>query len=362
MNSSSKKKILVAPLDWGLGHATRCIPIIQELLNAGYEVIIAAEGKIKILLLREFPYLLFLPLKGYRIKYGKTKAAVFFKIFFQVPKIIRAIRQEHDWLQKIVKDYDIDLVLSDNRYGLYHSSVPCILITHQLNIQTPFFSRLLQRLNYQYINRFTECWIPDDAARPGLAGALSHPLNPPSLPLRYLGPLSRFNGNGKPQSQKHLLLILSGPEPQRTILEEKLIAQVSSYSFPVLLIRGLPGEEADLKIGAHVTVVNHLTAHQLEEAMLHASMIISRSGYSSIMDIITLKKKSILIPTPGQTEQEYLAAHLHQNGLAYAVLQKDFRLNEALTVAASFPYRTYRSNSEGLKLAVQHIAGILSKC
>ena len=354
-----KKSILVAPLDWGLGHATRCIPIIRELLNAGYEVLIAADGQTKILLLGEFPYITILSLKGYQINYSKTKKSLFFKLLFQIPKVLAAIKYEHQWLKRTLKEHKIDLVLSDNRYGLYSNNIPSVFVTHQLRIQAPFFAGVLQRINYRYINRFSECWVPDEKTEPGLAGRLSHPFKKPQVPLKYIGSLSRFAAQESTKDEEHLLILLSGPEPQRTILEKKLIKELEDYTAPVFFIRGLPGHDEKIKATPNIKVLNHLPANQLEEAMRRSFMIIGRSGYSSVMDIMKLQKKSILIPTPGQTEQEYLAEHLLSNQLAYCVAQKDFNLKDALQEASSFSYRAYTTDDRALKKAVGELTEYL---
>ena len=166
--------ILIAPLDWGLGHATRCIPIIHSLINNGYKVIVAASDKPKILLQQEFPTVHFVELKGYKIAYSKNKWMLPFKIGMQIPKILKTIWYEHNWLQKIIQEHSINLVISDNRFGLYTSKIPCVFITHQLTIQTPFtaLTNIVQQINYRYINRFTACWIPDFKDEPNLAGVL----------------------------------------------------------------------------------------------------------------------------------------------------------------------------------------------
>ncbi|MCU0323584.1 MAG: hypothetical protein MUE72_14305 [Chitinophagaceae bacterium] len=197
------KTVLVAPLDWGLGHATRCIPIIKALLAKDYKVIIAADGKPKTLLQQEFPELFFVQLKGYQIEYSKNKLFLPIKILSQVPKILQAIRYEHQWLKRAILDYNIDLVISDNRFGLNHSTIPCIFITHQLTIQTPFswLTSWVQKINYNYINRFTTCWIPDVAGKNNMAGILSHPKKLPLIPVEYIGLLSRFQQLANNQMQ-----------------------------------------------------------------------------------------------------------------------------------------------------------------
>ena len=169
--SPGKPRILVAPLDWGLGHATRCVPIIRELLVQGCEVWLAGEGAQEHLLKTEFPMLPFLNLPGYRIHYAKTKKGLLWKMIQQGPKMRRAILYEHQWLKRVVKENRFDAIISDNRYGLYHSEITCIFITHQLNIKSSagrWTEKILQNRNYKYINRFTECWVPDLPSSPSL--------------------------------------------------------------------------------------------------------------------------------------------------------------------------------------------------
>ena len=215
------QKVLVAPLDWGLGHATRCIPIIRALLSNGYEVLIGAEGVQAILLQTEFPSLQILPLKGYHVRYSKKSWLFLFKIVMQLPYLQRIIKYEHQWLEKIIKEHSIDLVISDNRFGLSSQTIPCIFITHQLNIKAPFvwMEKILQRINYKYINRFTRCWVPDAAGDNNAGGDLSHPAILPRTEVEYMGLLSRFEIEAIEKKYDYCIL-LSGPEPQRTLLEE----------------------------------------------------------------------------------------------------------------------------------------------
>lgn len=357
MLKSDKRKVLIAPLDWGLGHATRCIPIIQELLKTDFEIVIAAEGRTRILLEEEFPSLTFLPLKGYNIRYGRSSAALFFKIFFQIPKILSIIRYEHRWLKKIISHQKIDAIISDNRYGLFNPQIQSVFITHQLRIKASFFSGIMQALNYRYINRFEACWIPDTNKEQGLAGDLSHPKKLPLTSVQYIGLLSRFKFSELNERKKHLLILLSGPEPQRTMLEEKLFVQLKEYKLPVIVVRGLPGtNEKKEGFPTNVSLFSHLNSLALQEAINQASFVIARSGYSTIMDLVKMKKKSILIPTPGQTEQEYLAKHLLKNRIALTIPQKNFDLNAALHLAESFAYEIKTSeDTESLKKAINDL-------
>jgi len=244
-------------------------------------------------------------------------------------------------LRQAVNEHHFDAIISDNRYGLYHSSVPSIIITHQLNIKTnlgKWPDRLVQQRNYKYINRFSECWVPDDEGGTNLAGDLSHPLKKPATKIRYLGILSRLNETIGIEEAGHLLISISGPEPQRTVLEEKIINDIAHYSGTATIVRGLPGHVNIIPSSNTLKFYNHLPAEALNKEMNRAEYIISRSGYSTIMDARMLRKKTILIPTPGQTEQEYLAGYLHEKKMALHVTQKSFSLSSALQRAKSFAY------------------------
>lgn len=335
----STPKILVAPLDWGLGHATRCIPIVNELIRQGCAVWIAAAGSSLQLLRAQFPGLPFLPLDGYRVFYHNTNSRFWWTIAKQVPKIIASVRHEHRWLKDVMDEYHFDVIISDNRYGLYHAGAVSVFITHQLNIKTGMGSladRVIRLINYRYIRNFNECWVPDFEGCENLAGDLSHP---PALPLhtRYTGPLSRLVK--KEEIKRYdLMIILSGPEPRRTIWEKKLMDELKTYEGKVLVVRGLPGCTEIVEAGKEITIMNFLSSDELGAAIQQSEWVICRSGYSSVMDLVQLQQKAILIPTPGQPEQEYLARRLHQNKIFYTCEEHRFSLQRCLPEAAGFPY------------------------
>ncbi|RYY56489.1 MAG: glycosyl transferase family 28 [Chitinophagaceae bacterium] len=335
-----KPRVLVAPLDWGLGHATRCVPIIRELIHQGAEVVIAAEGAVAQLLNEEFPLVETIPLKGYRVSYAKTASLLPIKIAFQIPRLFSVIRREHRWLQQVIKNNHIDLVISDNRYGLYSGAVPCIFITHQLSIiaGNKTIEKLIRWFNYRCINRFTGCWIPDTEGPADLAGKLSHAVARPGIPLFYTGVLSRLTATDNTVIPGHLFVSLSGPEPQRSILEDKLIDQLSHYRYSATIVRGLPASGRVIPSTNSLQFFNHLPAGQLGAEMAKAEMVIARSGYSTVMDLAMMGKQAILIPTPGQTEQEYLAGYLMGKGFALQQDQDSFDLEAALVKARGFYY------------------------
>ncbi len=348
-----KLKILIAPLEWGLGHATRCIPIINELINQHCEVYIAAEGSTYYLLKQEFPELTFLSLAGYRMKYSRKENFFPWKILTQFPKIAFTIYNEHQWLKKTVKKYKIDGIISDNRFGMYHTTIPSVYITHQLLINTgnSLTERIAQHIHYYFINKYKECWVPDYEAN-GLAGRLSHPKKLPES-IKYLGSLSRFELINS-EKKYDLLVIISGPEPQRTIFEEQLLNELKIYSGKVLFVRGLPDNSEEFKIeNPSVEIKNHLCANELNAALQQSDMVVSRCGYTTIMDLVKLQKKAVLVPTPGQTEQEYLAAYLLEKKIFYTTNQKDFDLQTSLQQASTFPFSFTNYSMDEYKNVIQ---------
>lgn len=296
-----------------------------------------------------FPELPLLPLPGYQVEYAKTKRALLFKLVLQIPRILNSIWQENRWLKKKVATLSIDAVISDNRYGLYHKKIPSVFITHQLCIKVPLSKRAerwVQQINYRFIKRFSACWVPDLAARPGLAGDLSHPDRQPAIPVTYIGPLSRFEKLDLPEVKGNILVLLSGPEPQRSLLEEKLIAELVHYNGTATLVRGLPGNTSVMPSTNMIRIYNHLPQQVLNEELHKAGMVICRSGYSTLMDLAALNKKSILVATPGQTEQEYLAQLHLQQKTASTANQSSFSLIAALDEASRFPFQAFPSSGK----------------
>ena len=356
--------ILVAPLDWGLGHATRCIPLIRHLIITGCNVIIATEGAQEYLLKREFPQLEFVHLSGYHIKYATNKRFFALKILAQLPNILLSIRKEKKCLKNLINNKKINAVISDNRYGLYNKKIDSIIITHQLTIKAPvvIVEKLMRIFNYKLIRKFNSCWIPDLAEVPNLAGVLSHPTKLPDISTRYLGALSRFNRKDNGEERFNLLVVISGPEPQRTIFENKLLLQLQNFEGKVMFVRGLPATHEPLQTTTkNIEVRNHLDATEMERAFHESEIVISRSGYTTVMDICKLQKKSILIPTPGQTEQEYLARHLQKQGWCMTVAQKDFQLKEQLEKSKNFNFQLPHLDMETYKVVLDQFIDTLEK-
>ncbi len=368
------KKVLVAPLNWGLGHATRCIPIINELLAIGADVCIASDGNALQLLKLEFPNLTFFELPSYNISYGKGNDLV-----FSIPSILwntkKAIAAEHAALEKLIARHHFDLIISDNRYGIWNEKVHSVFITHQINIQVPGYLKWLQPLilnyNLKQISNFKECWIPDVAGDKNLSGVLSHQCKLPSNTY-YIGSLSRFDSGqlkflkttnsssqfkslGLPEKPQ-LLILLSGPEPQRTIFEKLILNQVAAIKYKTLIVQGLTQTHEVKQLSPNVTMVSYLTASNLKDIILSAELIVSRSGYSTIMDLAATHSKALLVPTPGQTEQEYLAKKFNDAGIFYAVTQEDFSV-EAIEKAKTF---TGISSEQNMQLLQARLKALLA--
>jgi len=348
------KKILVAPLDWGLGHATRCVAIVRHLQELNCDITIAASGKIKSLLQNEFPHLAFLDLPGYHISYSKSKRFLALKILIQIPKILKIIQFEYKWLDNILQAQHFDAVISDNRFGFYNQDVVSVFITHQLLIKTniAWLDKKLQRLNYKYITHFKQCWIPDFEEELNIAGELSHPKILPQIPVKYLGPLSRFRKTQNNKLQFKWMAIISGPEPQRTLLEKKILDVAAITNEQFLIVRGLPGESKNNFNLANCKVFNHLSTQEMQHAIESSEYIISRCGYTTVMEVLSLQKKSVFIPTPGQTEQEYLAQHLSKQNWSYTFNQnEDFLMH--LEKAQQYQYKLPEINTELYKAVLK---------
>lgn len=334
--NNNSKRVLVAPLDWGLGHATRCIPLIRRLLADGNQVFLAGSGASGHLLRSEFPQLPYAEIPSHPVHYARSRNAFRWSILKQVPALIKQVRAERKWLGQYLSTQPIDTVLSDNRYGLHHHSTHNILITHQLGLKTGSYwwmDRMLQRMLYGLLKNFHEVWVPDNKDEPWLSGELGHPKYTPPCPIKYIGPLSRFTATNRKQIPNKITILLSGPEPQRTQLEEKCMRELAEWNGAVTMIRGLPLSGKQINAPAHWKIVDHLPIDPLQQEIEEAEHFIARCGYSTIMDLYVLNKRAILIPTPGQPEQEYLATWLHEQARFICIDQEE-QLSQAIEVLA----------------------------
>ena len=309
MTTETSQTVLVAPLNWGLGHATRCVPIIQKYLKAGQHVIIAADGDALRWLQGEFPELKIIAFPGFRIHYSPSGSQLFAMIR-QVPKIIAGTIKEHRQLKKLIREENIQMVISDNRFGLWNKSVKSVYITHQLLIRAPYrwMEPLLWFCHRWIITRYDECWIPDIEGDGNLSGELSHKYPLPRN-ARFIGWLSRFPVKERVQVKKNYtnLCLLSGPEPHRTLFEQLMIERFKDTSASTLIVSGQPGSNPQPRSIGSIDVVSNLSSSELQSHLLETPHIFCRSGYSTLMDLRVLQRNATFFPTPGQPEQEYLA-------------------------------------------------------
>ena len=325
-----KKRILVAPLNWGLGHATRCIPIIDALIKHDFEPVIASDGKALTLLKKEFPNVLSIKLPSYNIEYSQKAQLFKWKLLKDSPKIIKAIRIENGEVKNIIESQNIRGIISDNRLGVYSKKTPSVFITHQLNVLSGKTTWLSSKIHQQVIKKFDECWVPDAEIEPNLSGNLGH-LKQHYLNLKYIGPLSRFN-KAEYNIIYDILVLLSGPEPQRTVLEEILFEQLKAFKGKILFVKGIVENNQTIIKKKQFTIYNFMLGKELEKAIIQSKFILSRSGYTTIMDLAKLNKKSFFIPTPGQYEQEYLAKRLNDINIAPYCKQDDFNVEKLKTI------------------------------
>lgn len=334
--------ILLAPLDWGLGHATRCIPLIRYLLAKKCRVTLAAEGAVALLLKSNFPQLTIVPIEGYKIRYSITGRMLPLKILIQIPKIVKAIKAERLWLRDIQKQNHYDLIISDNRYGLKIQDVPSVILTHQLTIKTgagPVADSVLRRFHYKILEKFDVCWVVDESQQKSIGGELSHPNEIP-VNARYIGVLSQLEppAIGQGITPGRILVLLSGPEPQRTLLENIILDQIlPAQAHNYVVIGGKPGASVPENLPFGTVYYTHRNASDLANLMSSAELVICRSGYSTLMDLAFMGKKALLIPTPGQSEQVYLAKYLKEQGLFYNCKQSSLHLEIEIKKALKYP-------------------------
>jgi UDP:flavonoid glycosyltransferase YjiC (YdhE family) len=328
------KRVLVAPLDWGLGHATRCIPIIRALQARGCTVLLAGSGDALQVLRQEFPALSYAMLPAYQPRYPRTGESMVWGMARQLPKFMNVIRREHVALERFVQEQSVDLVISDNRYGCWSASVPSIFITHQCTILMPrrfgWLASIVGRMNQRSMKRFTRCWLPDYPGEASLAGKLVECGEPRrDAAHRYIGALSRLAPAVAREKRYDLVCVFSGPEPQRTLLEQQVTAQVNGSALRVLIVRGVPDGRTLPPLETRAEVVDFLASDALQVALETSHCVLARSGFSTVMDLAHVGGNAIFVPTPGQTEQEYLAARLREKKIAYSVAQQDFHLDTA---------------------------------
>lgn len=295
------KKVIISPLDWGMGHTTRCIPIITLLLSNNNDVVFAGNSNQINLIQKDFPNLKTVEFEGYNMKLD-SKKSTYIQLVLQSVKMKNAIKQERKQLEALLKDYPADIVISDNRYGFYTKNCINIIVTHQLNLPVPLFQKTASKVIQSYVNEFDFCWIPDTEKNP-ISGNLTE--GTIDIPKIYIGLLSRFEKKDLLEKFKYLAII-SGPEPERTRFAKNIVRFLSDCSEPTAIV-GLDEMETQ-----DISFFKNPSTKELEELINKSGTIISRAGYTTIMELISIEKKAVLIPTKGQYEQAYLAKTINQ--------------------------------------------------
>jgi len=354
---NEKKRILVAPLDWGLGHATRCIAIVNELLQYNVEVVIASDNRPYELLRKEFPSLEHLRFPGYSVKYVEN-GNLAWSIIKQLPAILSGFRKEHKLVEEIVKRRNIDAVISDSRFGVYSTHVPSVFVIHQLNILLPSYlqwgEEIVAAVNRYRCNKFSECWISDFEGTMNLGGKLSHPHTLPKN-IYYIGPVSRLKAV-QAEKKIDILAILSGPEPQRTIFENILLKQLQQTNYRSVIVRGITEQDSRKQFNERITLIDSVQTEELSKLIASSRTIISRGGYVSLMDFALVGANVINIPTPGQTEQEYTAKELERKKICYYETQNEFSLERAMEKSKRYTgFTQFKNDGTTIKQRIEFL-------
>lgn len=305
-------KVLIAPLNWGVGHAARCIPVIRQLLSEGKEVHIASDGVALSLLKSYFPKVTFHELNDLNITYTKS-VPLYLKFPVIAWRLIKGYRHDRRKVELLQARENFDIIISDSRFGAYSKKAKSYIIIHQLRLSN-FGGKPTEWIAQQIIKRllkpFETCLIPDHEGTNNLTGAISRPID--GIPYLYTKPLSRFpiDGVELPLPRYNILVIVSGPEPQRTKFENIILKLAASSSKNIMLFRGTKSAP-EINTVPNIKVFDFAGDSMFQSLVHNCDLIITRAGYSTIMDLYALKKGAVLVPTPNQPEQEYLAKWLN---------------------------------------------------
>ncbi|MBS2100899.1 glycosyltransferase [Carboxylicivirga linearis] len=341
------KHILISPLNWGLGHASRLIPIINELLKEGHQCYIAGEQPSISVIQQAFPKLTYIILENLSIQLSNSNHQLL-KLASQLPQFIQSIKRDKKIVKNLVNELDLDCIISDNRYGFRHDFIPSVLLTHQTNIMTGkllnWSKPIVQFFLKQWINQFDACWIPDIDTQPTISGKLSSKiLHPNTFRIGITSRLSIVQHEAKVSKELQnpdVLIILSGPEPQRSILEDLIVKRYINRQLRVVVLRAQPNKKKLIKNGS-ITFLPHCNSSSYLHLLNNSKQIVCRSGYSTLMDLAYVNRQAILIPTPGQYEQEYLAEHMRKNFHFVTVNQREIPSSPLLSFHADSNQRSF---------------------
>ncbi len=335
------KKVFIAPLNWGLGHATRLLPLIRMFLERDYTVYIGAVGRSKELLLKEVPDCIFIDFPEYPIKYSKSRFFVTRFMLITFPQMLLTMVKEKRVLKKLQAQYQFSIIISDNRFGMALKNEACFLISHQLRYKLPWpigrMEWLPEYFNYVIFKNYHRILVPDRQGAGSLSGELSHNLRYiPKKKLNYTGIITDLSLQKKgPSKPLDYFVIISGPEPQRTIFEQIIFEQIANLEGRIIGALGTPEKDYKIRIGGAI-FYSYLSREEIVACMSASKFIIARPGYTTMMEMVELGKKGLFVPTPGQIEQEYLARYFMDNGWCYSARQIGISLSDAVAQAKTY--------------------------
>lgn len=307
---------LLCVLDWGLGHAARSLALAMQLEEKGEAVYFASSGRAKRFLEKALPDQTIYELPAYNVRYPSGNMPL--NVAWQLPKWLWTIWRERRATAALVQQLGITRIISDNRFGCYHAEVPSVMLSHQLH---PITNNRIVSWGYRrWLQNFTEFWVPDFPDQ-RLSGKLSDARGYGKV--EYIGPLSRLSAVANQAKQLDCFALLSGPEPMRSRLEDELLPLLLKLPGKHVLVRGIPTDNPASTQG-NTSVIDFADADFLAQHLPAARWIICRAGYSTLMDLAALEVtgKRLFVPTPGQTEQYFLARTQVQNGVGEAVLEQ----------------------------------------
>lgn len=350
------KRILFGALNWGLGHASRSVPVIRMLQKHGAEVFLAAEGRARKLWELEFPRATFVQVPEYTIRFPEHPY-LSFSLFTQLPQLLRHIQREQEHVEVAVQQLEVHYVISDNRFGFYSKQVPSVYITHQLRVKSAFGSSLPSCWHRAVMNKFDAVWVPDLPGENNLSGELGHDSHVKSA--KYIGIQTRLNVV-PPNERIDTLTICSGPEPMRSQFEQGVLQELHNCSGKHVIVSGKSELSQERQQIGNVTVYNYAGDQLLSQLISNAKTIISRTGYSTLCDVAQFGKAFIGIPTPGQTEQEYLGRYLHTKGLT-VIDGSVGSIRKALQLSEKIIPLTLRNDESLLELALLDLPVLLQQ-
>lgn len=354
--AAKQKRVIIAPLAWGLGHATRCIPVVRHLLELKCAVWAVLTPPQKAL---------YEPIFGKKIEYiPLEEAAIDYQHSFtvsmvrQLPKFSVQMKRESSLAEWLSNKIEPDLIISDNRYGFRSAEVPSVIICHQLQIRAGLLSQPVNSFAHALLKRFDAVWVPDNANTPNLSGALSHGKKPKHT-ISYPGPLSRLKPTPLQSDPKYdWVALLSGPEPQRGVFEDILVSLAAEMHLKLAIVAGQPEDGEQPEENENITRFPHLNDVALMKLVSESRGIVCRSGYSTLCDLAAMRRKALLVPTPGQTEQIYLAKHFARE-FGFSVVRQgnkkgfEAALNRAADFAQPFQVKLVNDWKATLKAALE---------